>query len=190
MNFLKSLYRFFSPRYQTLFLEYNTEFKPRFEKSKSHALLYDIINSRKAEYEELLQHFLIFTEELVQIKTGENETRVNEPRWNNGFLPGLDIVALYSLIAIYKPKLYVEIGSGNSTMVARKSIKNHGLPTKIISIDPAPRTAIDQLADTIIRKPLEDLNNFDFVDNLERMIYYLLIIHIDVFLIQMLLYFF
>lgn len=71
---------------------------------------------------------------------------------------GLDAVALYSFIAEVKPKIYLEIGSGNSTKFVRKSIRDHELATKIISIDPCPRVEIDVLSDEIIRQPLEETN--------------------------------
>jgi len=131
-------------------------------------MLQSIINSNRQEYENLLKSFLQFTEVFHQIKTSDQETRDDEPRWNNGYLPGLDIVALYSLIATRKPKLYVEIGSGNSTMVARKAIRDNKLNSKIISIDPSPRASIDQLTDTVIRKPIENLTDFSFIDDLNE----------------------
>ncbi|MCH2229557.1 MAG: hypothetical protein MK105_04370 [Crocinitomicaceae bacterium] len=52
----------------------------------------------------------------------ENQTDENEPSWNNDFLPGLDIIALYSIVSEFKPKNYIEIGSGNSTKVVRKAL--------------------------------------------------------------------
>jgi len=78
-------------------------------------------------------------------------------------LPGLDIVSIYGIIAKYKPSRYIEIGSGNSTKVARKSIKENHLNTEIISIDPFPRANIDHLADRVIREPLENLSDNKFI---------------------------
>ena len=62
-------------------------------------------------------------------------------------------MALYTIIAETKPARYVEVGSGNSTRVAYKAVKEHSPDTKIISIDPYPRAEIDHLAAEIIRKP-------------------------------------
>jgi len=78
------------------------------------------------------------------------------------------MVALYGMIRHFKPKKYIEVGSGNSTMAAYKSIRDHRLQTKIISIDPYPRAAIDQLADEVIRRPLEDLDDYNFIGDLEE----------------------
>jgi hypothetical protein len=80
-----------------------------------------------------------------------------EPRWLNGWFPGLDAITLYAMLALNDPRWYVEVGSGNSTMFARQAIRDHGLRTAIISIDPAPRADIDTICDTVIRLPCEDV---------------------------------
>ncbi|HRE96861.1 MAG TPA: class I SAM-dependent methyltransferase [Flavobacteriales bacterium] len=97
------------------------------------------------------------------IQDASLEKDQNKPAWNNGFLPGLDIVGIYGMIAEYKPAKYIEIGSGNSTKVARKSITENHLKTEIISIDPFPRAAIDHLADRVIREPFENLSDSRFI---------------------------
>jgi predicted O-methyltransferase YrrM len=79
-----------------------------------------------------------------------------QPFWCNGWMPGLDAALLYAMIATKKPKLYLEIGSGNSTKFVRRAIADHGLSTRIESIDPQPRAEIDSLCDTVHRKGLED----------------------------------
>lgn len=86
----------------------------------------------------------------------------SEPYWSNEWIPPLDAVSLCGLLRQYEPSRYIEIGSGNSTKFARKVIDEMGLHTKILSIDPAPRTEIDVLCDEKIRSPLEDLPS-DFV---------------------------
>lgn len=73
------------------------------------------------------------------------------------------------MIAEFRPKKYIEIGSGNSTQVVRKSIKDNQLNTKIISVDPYPRASIDHLADQVIRRPLEEIKDLTFIfDELEE----------------------
>ena len=169
MSLIKSIYRFVSPKFQTLFNEYRVDFKPRFGHGKPpHDKLYSIVNNNRSEYSKTLKEFLNFKSVFHQIKPVKNEQNEAEPYWNNGYLPGLDIVALYSLIALYKPKTYIEIGSGNSTMVARKSILENQCTTKIVSIDPYPRASIDQLADTVIREPLENMSDYSFIDSLNE----------------------
>jgi hypothetical protein len=102
------------------------------------------------------------------INKTDHESDQNAPTWNNDFLPGLDIVAIYGLLRELNPKQYIEIGSGNSTKVVRKAIIEGELQTKITSIDPYPRSQIDSLADTVIRMPIEDMKDYSAIENLER----------------------
>src|SRR5688500_14240576 len=99
MSKLKALYRFLSPKHQSVFLEYKVKFKPRFGQGKPpHKQLYDIINQNREEYKILLNGFLSYKEIFHGKKTHDAETHENNPGWNNGFFPGLDIVALYGII--------------------------------------------------------------------------------------------
>jgi hypothetical protein len=81
-----------------------------------------------------------------------------EPNWRNPYFSPLDSLSLYSIISIYKPNLYIEIGSGNSTKFAKKAILDNKLTTKIVSIDPEPRAEVDEISDEIIRHRLEDID--------------------------------
>jgi hypothetical protein len=138
--------------------------KPRFGYGKKpHDLLYKIIDENRTKYESFIDSILKYKETYFTILPEANPVNKSEPHWNNGFFPGLDVVALYSFIAEYKPKKYIEIGSGNSTKVARKSVRENKLTTQIISIDPFPRAEIDELADKVIRQPLENIENYDFI---------------------------
>lgn len=74
--------------------------------------------------------------------------------------------------------MFIEIGSGNSTLFIKRSLEYHNSATRLISIDPNPRIEISSLCDKIIRAPLlkADLSIFDqlqsgdvlFVDNSHR----------------------
>lgn len=160
MKKIKSLYKFLSSGYQTIHLEYKVNPRPRFS---PHKLLYEVINQNREIYRENLRSFMQFTEQFRVIKDASQETDPNKIAWNNGFLPGLDILGIYGMMARYKPARYIEIGSGNSTKIARKSVVENGLNTEIISIDPYPRAQIDHLADRVIRKPFENLENNEFI---------------------------
>lgn len=169
MQKLKSLYRFLSSRHQNVFLDYKVDFKPRQGHGKpQHPQLNALIERNRATYAENLNAFLEHTATFHQIKLQAQETNDDLPGWNNGFFPGLDIVALYGMVRKYKPKRFIEIGSGNSTKVVRKAIQDGNLPTKITSIDPFPRANIDHLADTVIRKPVEALTDFSMIADLEE----------------------
>ena len=164
---IKSIYRFISPKFQNLFLEYPVKFEPRYGHGKpAHQELYAIINTHRAEYEGFLKQTLQFKESIQRIKQTVPSDN-NVPFWNNGFLPGLDIIMLYSMLAQKKPRKYIEVGSGNSTKVAYKAKQENKLQTEIISIDPFPRAEIDHLADKIIRKPFESID-YEFLFELEE----------------------
>lgn len=91
---------------------------------------------------------------------GITSNMVNEidPYWNQTWLPPLDGISLYTVVADCKPKRYVEIGSGNSTKFAKLAIRQNKLPTEITSIDPYPRAEIDQISDYVFRKGVEDVD--------------------------------
>jgi predicted O-methyltransferase YrrM len=178
---ISQIYRFLNPTFQNLFLEYKVDFKPRYGHGKPpHKQLYDMIDAGRLKYSQLLQEALNYKDVFHSIKKMDEETDALKPAYNNGYLPGLDIIMLYTLIASYKPKTYFEIGSGNSTKIAYKAIKETGLPAKITSIDPKPRAEIDQLADTIVREPFESVNfetifslkenDILFIDNSHRIL--------------------
>lgn len=178
---IKKIYRFLSPRFQTLFLEYKVDMKPRYGHGKpAHNELYKVIDSNRKLYEEFLEKSLLYIDNIQKIKKGGEDSNDNNPTWNNGFLPGLDIIGIYAMLAINNPKKYIEVGSGNSTKVAYKAKKENNLSTEIISIDPAPRAEIDNLADTVIRKPFEEVdyntilnleeNDILFIDNSHRIL--------------------
>ncbi len=163
---LKSLYKFLSPKFQTVHLEYKVNPKPRFGHGlPAHSLLLDIINANRTDYEKRIQYYLSLQSQIHSIKESNKETNENLPAWNNDFLPGLDIIAIYGMITEFKPSQYIEIGSGNSTKVCRKAINDGQLKTKITSIDPYPRANIDHLADEVIRQPFENLKSNQFIIN-------------------------
>lgn len=178
---IKQLYQFLSPKFQNLFLEYKVALKPRYGHGQpAHPELLKIIDANRATYNSLLNKALSLKEAIWSIQTADKEKVASNPAWNNGFLPGLDIIGIYTLMAAYQPKKYIEIGSGNSTKVAFKAKKEQNLSTEITSIDPMPRAEIDELADKVIRQPFEninldllnDLNENDilFVDNSHRIL--------------------
>ena len=181
LHSIKQLYRFLHPKYQNIFLDYHVKFKPRYGFGKpKHKQLLEIINAQRDAYRRVLDTALKFKNYFHSIQSSENESNPLLPSWNNNFLPGLDIIGIYTIFYLIKPKHYVEVGSGNSTKVARKAIIDHKLTTKITSIDPNPRTEIDALADVIIRLPFEDIDPIEilqleeddilFIDNSHRIL--------------------
>ncbi len=165
---LKDIYRFLNPKFQNLFLEYKVDLKPRYGYGvPAHKDLYKIIDANREEYKRHINNSLKLKESIWAIKDSSRETDSLKPVWNNGFLPGLDIIGIYTLLSELKPKKYIEIGSGNSTKVAYKAKTDQSLNTEIISIDPMPRAEIDNLANRVIREPFENID-FKILDELNE----------------------
>jgi len=145
--------------------------RPRHEKLGS------ILDAGRERYREHLGRILALRGHLARVPVGE-PADPTEPYWLNGWLPGLDAAALYAFLAHGDPATYLEVGSGNSTRWARRAIGDHGLRTRIVSIDPSPRAEIDSICDEVLRAPAEDVDPafFDrlgpgdvlFVDNSHR----------------------
>lgn len=168
LKIIKEIYKFCSPKFQNLFLEYKVRLEPRYGHGKrAHSDLYKIINSNREKYKSLIYKSLSHKESIWTIRNDSVETDLTKPTWNNGFLPGLDIVGIYTILTEFKSRKYIEIGSGNSTKVAFKAKTEQKLKTEIISIDPEPRTEIDNLVDKIIRQAIEDID-FSFLDELNE----------------------
>ena len=178
---LKKIYHFLSPKFQTLALEYKVDFKPRYGHGlPPHPQLYDIINANREDYKSILEKMLECRNAFFTIKKASAQPNPLKPTWNNGFLPGLDIMGIYTIICKFAPQNYIEIGSGNSTKVAFKTIDHLRMSTQITSIDPFPRAEIDALAHKIIREPFENIdfsfifklrpNDILFIDNSHRVL--------------------
>jgi hypothetical protein len=73
------------------------------------------------------------------------------PRFEQDWFPRLDAVAAYVLVRETNPARIVEVGSGHSTRFMARAIRDGGLSTELVSIDPAPRAAIDGTGTGLIR---------------------------------------
>jgi hypothetical protein len=112
---------------------------------------------------------------LVSIPRTEEADR---PFWENDWFPPFDGASLYGLIAQCAPRRYIEVGSGVSTRFARQAVRDFGLGTRIVSIDPHPHTVVDTLCDEVMRSRMEDVprmfweeigpDDMLFVDNSHR----------------------
>jgi hypothetical protein len=67
------------------------------------------------------------------------------PRWYQDWFPRLDGAMAYTMARRHAPRRIVEIGSGHSTRFFARAVKDGGLPTEILAIDPAPRAVLDGL---------------------------------------------
>lgn len=88
----------------------------------------------------------------------------NAPFWDNQWFGPLDACVLMHILLTDRPKRYIEIGSGNSTIFTHHAKQFGNLPTTITSIDPEPRAGIDALCDRVIRQGLQDVDLSIFED--------------------------
>lgn len=164
-------------RVYPIFLEYPPDGSSRYGYSQPpHPEITGILDRNRTLYSDFLTRCLDYKEQLVRIHPTRNDG-IN-PYWRNPMFSGIDAVSLYCALAMYRPKRYLEIGSGHSTRFARLAIRTNNLPTKITSIDPVPRADIAALVDEHIGQPLQsaDLSVFHalesgdvlFIDNSHR----------------------
>jgi hypothetical protein len=122
----------------------------------THAQLASVLDRGRSGYETLLDEIDRHQDVLRAILQEPDPADPLAPCWNNIWFTALDAAALVAFLRSRRPKSYLEIGSGNSTMFASHAIRSAGLPTNISSIDPRPRASIDALCNRKIRAPLED----------------------------------
>jgi predicted O-methyltransferase YrrM len=143
---------------QIVFLDARVHPVPRYGYGKPpHPVLYERFNAHRHAYRELLERFLDFREDLGRIPALAGDPQ--EPCWRGGnlWIPPLDAVSLYALMRLFAPRRYIEIGSGYSTRFARRAVRDGGLSTEIIAIDPRPRAAVAAVCDVLIRARLEEV---------------------------------
>ena len=107
----------------------------------SNRRLHELIAARQNTYREALTTIPGFTEDLRRIEARARDPR--EPSWVNDWIPGLDSAAIYGFLRARSPRLFIEIGSGNSTLFAGGARRDGQLDTTIVSIDPLPRVSIE-----------------------------------------------
>jgi hypothetical protein len=78
--------------------------------------------------------------------------------WDDDYWGGLDAVAQVAFLRSRDPAVYIEVGSGRSTRFARRAVRDFGLRTTIVSIDPEPREGVDDACDEVLRQPLEEVD--------------------------------
>jgi Methyltransferase domain len=76
---------------------------------------------------------------------------------HNGWYPTPDAEIYASMICDFRPDRIVEVGSGFSTLIARRALEYADLATRLTVIDPEPRTDIERTADRAIYKRVEDI---------------------------------
>ncbi|HTY69430.1 MAG TPA: class I SAM-dependent methyltransferase [Alphaproteobacteria bacterium] len=85
-----------------------------------------------------------------------------EPRIDQDWFPRLDAAMAYAFVRERRPSAIIEIGSGHSTRFMARAIRDGGLSTRLVAIDPAPRAPIAGLNLEWLQAPLQavDLDRF------------------------------
>jgi hypothetical protein len=131
---------------QDIHLEYPLELKSRWGFGQPvHPRLNEIIEKRRAFY----RYFLFDIEDLEAFKYF---------KWNNGWFNGIDVITLYRMLRLEDFKRFIEVGSGITTMIARQSIVDNGLQTKILTIDPFPERVPQGVADEFRKERFENID--------------------------------
>lgn len=136
------------------------DFRPRWGYARPrHPQLTDLFSRYLRDYEAIFQEMRTLAPFYSAINPQFTHEALPEPGWVGGPITSLDLALLYYFIWKLRPENYLEIGSGTTTCFARRSIDDHKLNTKIISIDPDPRAEIDSICDSVIRCGLESLDD-------------------------------
>jgi Methyltransferase domain len=148
---------------QPILLDYPIKPSPRYGYGKpSHPQLTAVLEASRPSLTRRLSEFVRLKQYLSQIPNKET-AELSEPHWGQPWFTSLDAVGLYGMLCEFRPRRFIEVGSGNSTKFARRAMRDHSISAQLISIDPAPRAEVDSLCDSVIRLPLEevDLTVFD-----------------------------
>jgi hypothetical protein len=97
------------------------------------------------------------------------------PRFEQDWFARLDACAAYAMVREQRPRRIVEIGCGHSTRVMARAVRDAGLSTHHLCVDPAPRArlsdlAVEHLAATVDSLDLStiaalDANDILFIDS-------------------------
>lgn len=135
-------------------LEFKHEPKARWGwGSPPHPWFYERFASGIGHYRDVVADIAAVMPELRSVPRSPSP---GEPSWDNDYFPALDAALLYATLVRRQAKTFLEVGSGHSTLFARRAISNNHLPTRIVSIDPVPRADVDAVCDEMHRVGLAD----------------------------------
>lgn len=129
-------------------------------------MLDDWFRRNTAQYRDFLAAMRQQVQNLAAVPLVFTEEALPSPAWGGVPYCSFDALALYTMVRRHRPRLYIEIGSGITTCFTFKAIRDGNLSTRIVSIDPSPRTQIDNICSQVIRDGLEtcDLSIFDSLE--------------------------
>lgn len=139
-----------------IILDYPFEPKQRYTHASPHEHISSLLHKGTENYKTYGSLISEISDDLYELTQAQSDN--TKPYWPNGWISFFDSATIAAFIKCHKPNLYIEIGSGHSTKMARWAINKYSNSTKLISIDPQPRLGIDALCDEVIRSRLEDVD--------------------------------
>lgn len=139
--------------------------QPRWGHGKpSHPQLNALIEAHLQDYEARLDQLSELLPWLSRLPL-HNPPGHHEPHWINNYLPTLDAVMWYAMMAWKRPSTVLEIGCGHSSRFLHQATVDHQIPCRLIGIDPDPRTSLPPGFSLHLATRLEamDLSIFDQV---------------------------
>jgi predicted O-methyltransferase YrrM len=133
----------------------------------AHSGLVELFDRNRAHFEKVITELRTLVPFFEKINPVYSQDTASEPGWIGPPVNAIDLALLYYFVWKYRPSTYLEIGSGSTTAFARRAVQDHALSTRIVSIDPEPRSGIDSICDAIIRDGLETLSDFEVFKNLK-----------------------
>ena len=143
------------------------DYRPRWGYStEPHPILRRLLDPEKSSYRTAIEQIVSFVGEFGKIPIDFDAGAYELPGWRNPQMDMFDSAALFWATAALRPRTFIEIGSGISTLFAHRGRVAAGTNTRIISIDPAPRASVDSVCDQVFRFGLEscDLTIFDALE--------------------------
>ncbi len=133
--------------------------KPRYDEGL------DINLERSLEF--LTQNCASYRSDYLNFPRSSNGD-LNQFHLNNGWFGEVDAELLYGIIRTQKPRTVFEVGSGFSTRLMLRAIRDENLSTTITSVDPEPRIAIAHCVSEHISTPVEHIDPARIIDSLDE----------------------
>lgn len=112
----------------------------------------------------LIEAFKAFGKDIEPLRQAATNTVGYRP--DNGYFTTPDMDVLYLMIRMLKPARVVEVGCGSSTRITRQAIRDGGLATELVAIDPWPRNDISALVDRFEKRRLEQVEDYSVFEDL------------------------
>ncbi|MFT7221305.1 MAG: hypothetical protein ACI8Z1_002927 [Candidatus Azotimanducaceae bacterium] len=106
-----------------------------------------------------------YTVQIEHLVSGKNDVGYDH---SNNFFTTPDLQAFYLMVQYCRPAKILEVGSGNSTRIARQAILDANLESRICSIDPQPRVDVAAHSDELIALRLEEVVDEQYFSRLDK----------------------